>query len=200
MHNRPYIILKLVESADGFMGRKGEQVWISNEASKMLSHKWRSEVDAIMVGTNTAITDDPSLTNRLYPGENPMRIIVDHNERLPKELKVLSDEHPTLVISSQKSYDFQKLSNKEHIHVEKEDSLEVFLQKLYDKSLYSIIIEGGPKLLKSFYQNKLWDECRVIRSKKKLENGIKSPVFMLKYDRKYDIDGDQCIIAYNDLL
>ena len=99
---RPFIILKWAESADGFISKKNETTPISNAFSKRLVHKWRSEVDAIMVGTTTAALDNPELTNRLYYGKTPVRIVLDKNLRLSKSLKIFDGSVKTLVFSKVK--------------------------------------------------------------------------------------------------
>ncbi len=96
---RPYIILKWAESADGFIGSKHEQISVSNNYSKRLVHKWRSEVDAIMVGTTTAEVDNPELTNRFYFGKSPIRVVLDRNLRLSPSLKVFDGAVKTFVFS-----------------------------------------------------------------------------------------------------
>lgn len=92
---RPYIILKYAQSADGFIGKANEQVWLTNLFSKHLVHKWRSECDGILVGTNTVEVDNPSLTNRLYFGKNPTRVVVDRTLKLSSEKAVFDAEAKT---------------------------------------------------------------------------------------------------------
>lgn len=99
---RPHIILKWAESADGFIGKPMETVPISNAFSKRLVHKWRSEVDAIMVGTTTAELDNPELTNRLYYGKSPIRVVLDRHSRLSPTLKLFDGSVRTLVFSENK--------------------------------------------------------------------------------------------------
>ena len=108
---RPFIILKWAESADGFISKKNETTPISNAFSKRLVHKWRSEVDAIMVGTTTAALDNPALTNRLYYGKTPIRVVLDRNLSLSKSLKIFDGLVKTLVFSELKnaeSFDLSK--------------------------------------------------------------------------------------------
>ena len=109
---RPYIILKWAESADGFIGKKNQTTPISNAFSKRLVHKWRSEVDAIMVGTTTAALDNPELTNRLYYGKTPVRVVLDRHLRLSESLKIFDGSVKTLVFSELKIQN-SKLNDKE---------------------------------------------------------------------------------------
>lgn len=152
--NRPYIILKWAETADGFIaGENFEQIKISNALSHKLSHKWRSEEDAIMVGTNTALHDNPRLNVREWTGRNPVRIVIDRSNRLPKDLHLLDDSVKTLILS------------------------DPFAWEEYQKEkIQSIIVEGGTQLLQSFIDAELFDEIRVFRSQKQLKKGILAPV------------------------
>ena len=152
--NRPYIILKWAETADCFIaGEDFEQIKISNALSHRLSHKWRSEEDAIMVGTNTALHDNPRLNVREWTGRNPVRIVIDRNKRLPKDLHLFDDSVKTLILS------------------------DPFAWEEYQKEkIQSIIVEGGTQLLQSFIEAELFDEIRVFRSQKQLKKGILAPV------------------------
>jgi diaminohydroxyphosphoribosylaminopyrimidine deaminase / 5-amino-6-(5-phosphoribosylamino)uracil reductase len=94
---RPYVILKFVQSRDRYIGHPEHQVWLSNDIVQVLVHKLRSEVDGVVVGTNTVVIDNPQLTNREYFGRNPVRITFDRNLRIPKNVHLLDDSVPTLV-------------------------------------------------------------------------------------------------------
>lgn len=172
---RPYIILKYAQSEDQFIGKEDAQVWLTNPISKRLVHKWRSEVDAIMIGTNTAKIDNPQLTNRYYFGNSPLRIILDRNLQLSKELNVMNDSHPTLIITQQdppehsyKSTQFLQLPFDEYL-------LDRLMNYLYQFKISSLLVEGGAKLLESFIETELWDEARVFTAPKTLKDGIKAP-------------------------
>lgn len=152
--NRPYIILKWAETADGFIaGENFKQIKISNVLSHKLSHKWRSEEDAIMVGTNTALYDNPKLNVREWTGRNPIRIVVDRNGRLPKSLNIFDDSQKTIIISNP-----------------------IIFEELQNVKIQSIIVEGGSKLLQSFIDEQFFDEIRVFRSKNQLKKGILAPI------------------------
>jgi len=157
LNNLPYVILKFAQSKDFYIGKEGEQIWITNRYSKHLVHKWRSEIDGIMVGTNTVLTDNPKLTNRLHPGESPIRIIPDRHSKINSSHDVLSDDMETWIY--QDTGDLKSL-----------------LQELYTRGISRLMIEGGAKLLKSFIAEKLWHEARILTGNKTLKSGIKAPV------------------------
>ena len=162
-HNkqRPYIILKWAETNNGFIApaTKNEQkpIWITNKTSRQLVHKWRAEEQAILVGTNTVIKDNPTLTVRDWTGENPIRVVLDKNNLLSKAYNIFNTEAETLII--------------------KEHSLKETCQYLYKKNINSIIIEGGAKTLQLFIDKELWDEARVFKGALEFKEGVKAPVF-----------------------
>ncbi len=175
--HRPYIILKWAETADGKIGSGTEQrLLISNEYTNRLVHQWRSEEAAIMVGTNTALLDNPSLTNRHYTEKQPVRMVLDMNLRLPKNLQLFNQQEKTIVFNSAKQDE-----NKNILHEKidpKEKILQQILQSSYKMGLQSILVEGGAQLLQSFIDTGLWDEVRVIQNSKiKSKNGINAPRF-----------------------
>lgn len=184
---RPYIILKWAQSMNGKIGATGkEKVLISNDYSSRLVHKWRSEEAAILIGTNTALKDDPLLTTRLWHGKNPVRIIIDKELWLPSTLKVFNGETKTIV------YNLLKNSNEEtlvHIKLEKENFIDGLIQSLFEMNIQSILVEGGSKTLQSFIDNDLWDEARVIANEELIiENGVASPEmknFVLEKQERY---------------
>ena len=184
---RPYIILKWAQSMNGKIGATGkERVLISNDYSSRLVHKWRSEEAAILIGTNTALKDDPLLTTRLWHGKNPVRIIIDKELRLPSTLKVFNGETKTMV------YNLLKNSNEEtlvHIKLEKENFIDGLIQSLFEMNIQSILVEGGSKTIQSFIDNDLWDEARVITNEELIiENGLNSPEiknFVLEKQERY---------------
>ncbi len=181
-HNkkRPYIILKWAETIDGFIdiSRRGknavEPYWITNSLSKKLVHKWRTEEAAFMVGTNTAINDNPQLTVREWKGRNPLRIVIDRELRLPQTLNIFDNEAKTIVFNSKK-HNFA--DNIEFIKIKFNDSLHEIINELYVRDIQSVVVEGGRLLLESFIQNNLWDEARVFIGNKKFKAGTKAPVF-----------------------
>jgi diaminohydroxyphosphoribosylaminopyrimidine deaminase/5-amino-6-(5-phosphoribosylamino)uracil reductase len=171
---RPYIILKWAQTTDGFIAdQKGNSKWISNEASRLLVHKWRSEEQAILVGTNTAITDDPELTARDWPGSNPIRIVIDRDLTLSKKLHVFDHKVPTIVFNSKQNSEEENLK---YVQIDFGKNLtEELLQVLFEQKIQSLIIEGGSYTLQQFINNNLWDEARVFTGEKTFGKGIAAP-------------------------
>ncbi|MDE3185426.1 MAG: bifunctional diaminohydroxyphosphoribosylaminopyrimidine deaminase/5-amino-6-(5-phosphoribosylamino)uracil reductase RibD [Bacteroidota bacterium] len=171
---RPYIILKWAQSANAKIGSKnGERVLISNGFSNRLVHKWRSEEAGILVGENTALKDDPSLTTRLWKGENPVRIVIDPQLKLPASLKIFDDESKTIIYNLLKN---SPGKNIEYIQLKPENLLESLLSSLYENDIQSILVEGGAKTLQSFIDQNLWDEARVITNAGIIiEEGVDAP-------------------------
>ena len=154
---RPYITLKWAETADGFIAQSdGKPLVISSLLSRTRSHQWRSQEDAILVGTNTAQNDNPRLDVRLWTGRNPLRIVLDPQNRLPKDLYLFDQSQSTL-------------------HYETTD-LRVILGDLYQRKVQSILVEGGAKLLQSFLNQGLFDEIRVFKSLDFVGEGIAAPM------------------------
>ncbi len=191
---RPYIILKWAQTIDGFIDIKRDDnskrgaTWITNEYSDILVHKWRSEEDAIMVGTNTALNDNPKLNVRHYHGRNPLRIIIDRNLRLPSHLNLFDKSQSTLVFTES-----DKLSdaNIEYVKIDFNANVcKQMLDVLFSKKVQSVIIEGGKVLLESFINGGLWDEARVFIGNKTFEDGKQAPVISGKLVSKEEIAGD----------
>ncbi|MFD2570675.1 bifunctional diaminohydroxyphosphoribosylaminopyrimidine deaminase/5-amino-6-(5-phosphoribosylamino)uracil reductase RibD [Spirosoma soli] len=182
--HRPYIILKWAESADGYIAAKGEStregkpVQISGPLSQRLVHRWRAEEDAIMVGTNTARTDNPRLNVRLFPVSdgspaNPTRIVIDKQLQLSPDLNLFDGSQPTL------GYNFIKtetVGQTTYIQLSPDKPfLPQLLNDLYERRIQSVLVEGGTTLLESFMDAGLWDEMRVFRSQKILLGGVRAP-------------------------
>jgi diaminohydroxyphosphoribosylaminopyrimidine deaminase/5-amino-6-(5-phosphoribosylamino)uracil reductase len=158
---------------------------ISNEYANRLVHKWRSEAMAIVVGTNTALYDDPELTTRFWPGTNPVRIVIDLHLRLPKTLKVFNSSTPTIVFNLHQHTLPDKAStiNIEQTGVvyyqvtEGVNLIHQLVHALYQTNIQSIMVEGGAKLLQSFIDESLWDEARVVTNEKVVVgSGLPAPI------------------------
>ena len=192
---RPYIILKYAQSADGFLGKNDKAIWLSNQVSKRLVHKWRSEVDALMVGTKTAEVDNPQLTNRLYFGKSPIRIVLDRQLKLSSSLNLFDQSQPTWVIT-----EIESIEGRENIFYKclsfDEELLPRIMNLLFLQKCSSIIVEGGRELLESFINQGLWNEARVFVSPTLLYDGIPAPVFRQNPDEKIQIQGDQLRIFF----
>ena len=177
--HRPYVILKWAQTADGFVARENfDSKWISGAQSRQLVHKWRAEEDTIMVGTNTARYDNPSLTVRDWEGKNPLRIILDRRLELATDLNIFDGSVPTYVLTEKKE---KPLSNVQYVQLEQLNPPNI-LQTLYDLKIQSVFIEGGAKLLSAFIDAKLWDEARIFTSAQLFQNGISAPtIFGTQY-------------------
>ena len=187
---RPYIILKWAQTKDGFIDVKrdkdsiAEPTWITNEYAKTLVHKWRAEEQAILVGTNTALNDNPSLTTRNWKGKNPIRIVFDRNLTLPPNLNIFNSSAETIVIADKRAkYQKVKYLNK-RIGIDFVDYENDFYTQLFkifiNKEIQSVIIEGGEKVLNSFITNDFWDEARVFYGEKEFKEGVGAPKIGLK--------------------
>lgn len=172
---RPYIVLKYAQSKDGFIGREGEEVAISNALSKRLVHQWRSEETAILVGTNTALVDNPQLNNRLWFGKSPLRLVLDKNLRLPNSLYLFDGTLETWVFTEKQENSTRK--NVRFVPISFDDNLlKNMLNYLQEQRIQSVLVEGGQQLLQTFIDQNLWDEARVLTSNQYLKNGIKAPI------------------------
>lgn len=184
LKQRPYVILKWAESANGKIGSANERVFISNEYINRLVHKWRSEEAAILIGTNTALLDDPALTTRLWKGNNPIRLVLDMDLRLPLHLKIFNKEVKTIIFNKLKQ---DEDGNLIFYKVEEKKILPQLLKILYELNIQSVIVEGGAKLLQSFIDRGLWDEVRKIKNEKlKINNGIDAPELKNAYCQKQE--------------
>ena len=160
--------MKWAQTEDGFIAplSRNEQkpVWITNEVSRQLAHKWRAEEHAILVGTNTVLQDNPSLTVRHWTGHNPIRIVLDRNQKISQEYKVFNAEAETIVVTKN-DIDFNgKVASQ-------------VCALLHKNDIQSLIIEGGSKTLQTFIDEDLWDEARVFTGKMLFKKGIEAPKF-----------------------
>jgi diaminohydroxyphosphoribosylaminopyrimidine deaminase/5-amino-6-(5-phosphoribosylamino)uracil reductase len=192
---RPYVILKYARSKDGFMAsRKSRQVWISNAYTSRLTHKWRSEVNAIMIGTHTARIDNPSLTTRYYFGNNATRVVLDRNLSLKQDLNIFDDQANTIVFNDVNNEKKDSLT-KVKINFD-QDVLTQVLSVLFEKNIATLMVEGGPTLLESFYRSGLWDEARIITGEIEMKEGIIAPDPHGDPDKSFTLGSDQIAIFY----
>lgn len=198
---RPYVILKWAETQDGFIAplTKLEQkpVWITNKFSRQLVHKWRSEEQAILVGTNTVIEDNPKLDVRDWTGKNPIRIILDQNNRIPKDSYIFNNQVKTIIFSNSSTRISQENSIFEVIDF-KQNLADQILNVLYKHQIQSVIIEGGLQTLQTFIDENIWDEARVFIGNNNFETGIKAPLLALKNIEKHIIENDILLISRNN--
>ena len=173
LEKRPYIILKWAQTADGYIAREdGSSKWISGALSRKMVHKWRTEEDAIMVGTGTAILDNPQLTARDWPGSSPKRVFLDRLGKVPDSHALLDQTVTTYCITQQSGCDLHHLR---YIPWQKKDTLRWVFEELGQRDIGSIIIEGGSKFLGSLVAEGLWDEARVFASAQRFSRGMKAP-------------------------
>ncbi|MBX3238575.1 MAG: bifunctional diaminohydroxyphosphoribosylaminopyrimidine deaminase/5-amino-6-(5-phosphoribosylamino)uracil reductase RibD [Chitinophagaceae bacterium] len=182
--HRPYIILKWAETANGFIGHfGGQRLLISNEYTNRLVHRWRGEEAAILVGTHTALLDNPSLTTRLWPGKNPLRVVIDRELSLPGTLGIFDGAAPTLVFNRYKNTleDFRNPGFDQrpvqYYQVTTDVSLvQQMLHALYHLDIQSLLVEGGAGTLQSFIDEQCWDEARVITNTTlRITEGVRAP-------------------------
>lgn len=158
--HRPYILLKWAESADGFLDSDREQStpapWLTGKAAKVLVHRWRAEEDAIMVGANTVLRDNPRLDVREWYGKNPIRVTIDTKGGLPKDAYLFNAAAETICYTT--------------------DNVEEIVADLYRRGIQSILIEGGTKTLQQFIDKGLFDEVRRFTADMTFERGsVKAP-------------------------
>lgn len=170
---RPYVVLKWARSADGFMDDHGRTTRISSPATDVLVHRWRAEEPAILVGSRTALADDPALTVRHVAGRQPLRVVLDRGRILPDTLRVLTSEAPTLLFSAAPRPD---LTSVEQCILPAEAApIPFLLAELHRRQVRSVLVEGGAELLGHLLASGHWDEARVITGAAVLGGGTPAP-------------------------
>lgn len=168
---RPYVILKWAQTDDGFIARENyDSKWISGPRSRQLVHSWRAQEDAILVGKNTVLYDDPKLTVRDWSGSHPIRIVIDHKQVLPMDKSIFDNE-----VTTYRYHQTGTLINENEIKLTSGDFLRDLLTDLHAKRIQSLIVEGGAATLQSFIDADLWDEARVFTAAHSFEKGISAP-------------------------
>lgn len=173
---RPFVTLKWAQTSDGYAGRltnSGLSSKITDSYSHRLVHKLRSTEQAILIGYNTALIDNPSLTVRYWKGKNPIRIIIDKENTLPKHLNIFNDGFQTIVFTFNPK---QSTNNVSYVKLNKDYFLNQILDELYKRNLQSLLVEGGPATLKLFIENNFWDEAHIFTSNTDWGEGVKAPV------------------------
>lgn len=194
---KPYVILKWAQSADGFMGDAAiPNMPISDAYSQQLAHKWRGEEAAILVGTTTAALDNPSLTVRNFAGKNPLRIVIDREDKLDKNLNLFDQSVATLVFTRSKKID--SLNLQYVLLPESCNELNYVLSYLAEHAVKSLFVEGGAKLLQAFIAAGLWNEARIFTSPKNLGEGIKAPLLKGKLISSSKLKNDTLVVLKND--
>jgi len=173
---RPYIILKWAESADGFIAptEKNEQkpVWISNNYSRQLTHKWRSEEMGILVGTKTILDDNPSLTTREFVVKNPIRIYLDANHKINASFEITNSDSKTICLCAE--FPLKPIDKIIYKKIDFTDLPAEVNRICVEENIQSIIIEGGSHTLQQFIDAEMWDEARVFKGDVILREGIKA--------------------------
>jgi diaminohydroxyphosphoribosylaminopyrimidine deaminase/5-amino-6-(5-phosphoribosylamino)uracil reductase len=204
LKKRPYIVLKWAQTSDGMIGihnnLAADRLRITNEYSNRLVHKWRTEESSILVGTQTALADDPELTSRLWPGKSPIRLVIDLQLRLPNSLKLFNRQVKTIV--------FNTLKNEENDNLifyrisPDQDTVKQVMEALYLMKIQSVIVEGGARVIQSFIDERTWDEARIFTNTTLVAGeGIPSPVLKnyLK-DSELEIGSDNLQFYFQDNL
>ena len=191
---RPYVILKWAQTQDGFIARQNfDSKWISNSQSRQLVHQWRSEEQAILVGKNTALQDNPRLNVRDWTGSDPIRVVLDSKLELPADLHLFDQQIPTLCYNLLKS---EKLTNLEWVKLP-QLSLDALLADLHARQIQSVLIEGGSQTIHQFLAAGLWDEARVFTAPIQFERGIAAPKLTQAPAESHAIGEDQLDIYFH---
>ena len=196
---RPYIILKYAQSLNNiFAPDDDQQLWLSNSFSKRLVHRWRSEIGAILVGTKTAVIDNPKLTNRLYSGPSPLRLTIDKYGQLDDSFFLKDKTQHTLIFTNQQNY--RDIPGKlEYIYCPPEASIvDILLNELVERKISSIMVEGGIQLLKTFIEANLWDEARVFVSNVYIEKGRPAPILNAPLISEHNLLNDRLLVFNNE--
>ncbi len=182
---RPYVILKFAQTIDGFLdGNRSddddaEALKISGSQMNQIVHKWRSEEASILVGKNTILLDNPSLTTRLWPGKNPLRLVIDPELEVPETKAVMSDGNHTWIFNARRDeycenkLCFIQINDPSDFHSE-------ILTYLHKSDIQSVIIEGGAATLSRFIEASVWDEARIITGNMRIGSGVTAPEFQGK--------------------
>ena len=192
----PYVVIKWAETSDGFVAQKdGNSLAISNATTNITVHRWRAEEAGILVGTNTVLTDNPQLNARNWPeANNPLRIVIDKNLRIKGDFNIFDRKQKTLIYNLHKN---QIDENLEFIQLNSDANfLKNMLSNLKRRGINSVLVEGGPQLIQSFFEEQYYDEIRVIKSDMVLKEGINAPKVPsgIPLVKKYSILNDQIFI------
>jgi diaminohydroxyphosphoribosylaminopyrimidine deaminase / 5-amino-6-(5-phosphoribosylamino)uracil reductase len=178
---RPYIHLKWAMTSDGFIDKlrindeKGS-FRISGDAARRLSHRWRTEETAILIGSRTALVDNPELTPRFWPGKSPICVLIDPSLKVPEDAKLFHQDRQTLVYNRLIE---KTTTNAQFIKIVGEDLLSEVLKDLYERKIQSVLIEGGAHTLQSFIDQNYWDEISIFQSSQIIRQWIKCPNFSI---------------------
>ncbi|MCB9317338.1 MAG: bifunctional diaminohydroxyphosphoribosylaminopyrimidine deaminase/5-amino-6-(5-phosphoribosylamino)uracil reductase RibD [Lewinellaceae bacterium] len=169
---RPWIILKWAQSADGFIARKNERTVISGTLARRLVHRWRAETDAILVGANTALVDNPGLDNRYFFGKSPLRVVLNFKNKIASTALLLDDSQPTWVLGPQQPGSWENTLFQD---INPENWIPELLEKLHTDNRAILLVEGGTQVLQQFLDSGYWDEIRVLENPQYLRAGVPAP-------------------------
>ncbi len=202
--NRPFIRLKWARSSDGFVApltehrRPGVPHWISNPFSRQLAHKLRSEASAILVGAGTASDDNPALDNRHWGGKDPVRLLWDPRARVPSDSRLFLSGPPTVVFS-RGTYGSAGGKHVEWLRPSPEDDLAgTILDYMKNKSMDSLLVEGGRAVWDLFLDRGLWDEIWEFAGSNPIGKGLRAPAFRGHLEESHNIQADILNIYYRD--
>ena len=196
-NQRPYIRLKWAMSSDGFMDKlrsadeKGS-FRISGDEARRISHRWRTEETAILIGSRTALVDNPELTSRFWPGKSPICVLIDPSLKVPEDAKLFHQDRLTLVYNRLIE---KATTNAQFIKIEGDVLLSQVLKDLFERKIQSVLVEGGSKTLQSFIDQGLWDEVLVFQSNQTLGDGLKAPTFQSE-NAEIEMVGNDKLISY----
>lgn len=192
---RPYVVLKWAQTQDGFVARTDySSKWISGPQSRQLVHKWRAEEDAILIGKNTALHDNPRLDVRDWVGRNPIRIVLDSRLELPDTLNLFDGSIQTLCYNSKK---VETSENLEFVKTEIGFTVTKLLEDLQSRKIQSLLVEGGSHVLAQFIASGLWDEARVFTGKTRFGEGIPAPYLNQNPSETLTIGEDILTVYHN---
>jgi len=198
---RPYILLKWAQTQDGYLDKARSKEskginWITNDFTRQVVHRWRSEEDAILVGANTVLTDNPTLITRMYPGKHPVRIIFDPKDVIPENANIFSDIGKTVVLTSNE----EKRGRKNYLVINQIDMLEPLFDWCYQEKIQSIFVEGGAFTLNHFIKKGYWDEARVLTGANYFGSGLEAPKIKASPTKERKLTGgDKITVYYNGL-
>lgn len=180
---RPYVTLKWAQSSNGFLDNNGKQQWISQPENQVMVHHMRAFHQAILVGKNTVINDNPTLTVRKVSGQNPIRIVLDHQAETDENSNVYNNEAKSYIFCTSQS------NRKNAIRLNNLRPASV-LEQLRKMDIQSVLIEGGSQVLQSFIDAKLWDEAVIITGQQLFESGTEAPIIRGRLTKVQNQFGD----------
>ncbi|MEM1215541.1 MAG: bifunctional diaminohydroxyphosphoribosylaminopyrimidine deaminase/5-amino-6-(5-phosphoribosylamino)uracil reductase RibD [Bacteroidota bacterium] len=192
---RPYVMLKYAQTQSGHLAPLPRRsAWLTNAYSKRLVHRWRTQTDAILVGSGTVKTDNPALTSRLAPGPNPLRVVIDRNNSLAADSKIFTNDAQTLIFGN-KAAEHGHLSYLKHDFTV-DNWLVTLLERLAERRIGHLTVEGGSWLLQQFVAQQRWDEARVFTTPHRWEDGLPAPQLGVPASSTHQLIEDQLTVHF----